>query len=417
MATMKGWRSRLNQRWRVVGSSRRAGLLVGFMLLVSGLLAGCEGAVVFAPTPLPPDLSPLRYTHPSGAFTVSIPRNWSIYEQNTPTLASATFAPADQGEPYVSFAVIKVREAVDAGDFGSVMEQYQTLHRPDLNHYTAQDRQAMGDGSWRLTGYRTLPGGLPQAVNTFIEYSGALVAVTDVVMPRDAGLQTALQTAINTFRLNPETALQPTELATLALVRRAPLEVQNVAAWTSAAGVLFVTGEVGNFSDAPVADVPVRVTLLNSDGSTVLEAVDVVMGYGIAPGGFAPFSLRFGEGQPESSTSFRVALGGADWSPTDTPRLFYGAGTLTWTDESQFADDGALLITGTVTNRGTVGLRDLLGIVTVFDRQQQVIGAWFAPLAVDALAAGADAPFEIRVPEVGGDPVNYILDIQGVAGE
>lgn len=385
-----------------------------WLALIVFLMTGCsEGAVIFAPTPLPPDLSPLRYEHPSGIFTVSVPRNWSVYAQNTSTLASATFAPPDSTEPLLTFAVINLGQPVETAQIGELTQQYQTLHRPDLNRYTPQDRQAMGDGSWRLTGYRTIPGGGQQAVNTFVEFSATFVAVTDVVMPRDGVLQADLQNAINTFRLNPGATLQPTELSTLSFVRRSPLEVQNISTWQNPAGVFFVTGEIANNTDAPVFDVPIQIQLLNTDGTVAVEASDLAMGYGIPAGGFAPFSLRFGGGQPAGSTRYTINLGTP--AVLETPRLFYGAGTLTWTDDSEFADDGALLIRGTVTNTGTLTLHNPLGIATVFDAQQQVIAAWFSPLAESTLAPGAVLDFEIRIPEVGGDPVNYILDIQALA--
>jgi hypothetical protein len=377
------------------------------------LLTGCGGgAVVFAPTPLPPDLSPLRYEHPSGAFSLSVTRNWSVYTQNTSALVSASFAPPESAEPLLTAAVINTGQPVEAAAFGEIMEQYQRLYRPDIEAYTESDRQAMGDGSWRLTGYR-LTSGAPQAVNTFVQFSGSFIGVIEVVMPRDGALQAELQTAINTFRIHEAAALEPTEISTLSLVRRGTLEVQNVTAWTNPVGVFFVMGEIANYSDQPLSDVPVNVVLLAEDGTTVLEAVDLAMGYGIPPGGFAPFSLRFGEGKPTQATHYRVSIG----EITTNPRLFYGAGTLQWEDESTFAEDGALLIRGTVTNTGAVTLRDPLAVVTVFDSAGQVIAAWFAPLAVLELEADAAADFEIRIPEIGGDPVNYILDIQALGAD
>ncbi len=61
------------------------------------------------------------------------------------------------------------------------------------------------------------------------------------------------------------------------------------------AGVFFITGEVANYGGAPVANVPVQAVLSTDEQMGASEALDVVMGYAIPPGGFAPFSLRFGE--------------------------------------------------------------------------------------------------------------------------
>jgi hypothetical protein len=61
-------------------------VMIGIMLM---WLAGCgSGSVMFAPTPAPPDASPLRFDHPGGAFSISVPRLWSIHVQDTTALAS-----------------------------------------------------------------------------------------------------------------------------------------------------------------------------------------------------------------------------------------------------------------------------------------------------------------------------------------
>ena len=77
---------------------------------------------------------------------------------------------------------------------------------------------------------------------------------------------------------------------------------------------------------------------------TVLGAVDQVMGYGIPPGGFAPFSLRFGQGQPSLATTYTLTLGGEDWQPASTEPVIYGQNEMTWTDESRFDSFNRLVI-------------------------------------------------------------------------
>lgn len=384
---------------------------LAWCILWIALLAGCDsGAVVFAPTPLPPDLSPMRYDHPSGAFSVSVPRHWAIFSQNTSVLATASFSPPESHEPVLTLAVLNFGQVVEPTRLGAVLDQYQSFHRPDLNRYSEQDRQAMGDGSWRVTGVRRLTGGAPQAINTFLEQSGTMLGLIDVVITRDARLQAELQTAINTFRINPDAPLQATELATFSFVNRAPLEAQNVATWQNAAGVFFVTGEVANYSETAVTQIPVQVTLLAQDGTPISELSDLVMGYRLAPGGFAPFSVRFGEGQPPDSISYRVVLGTGI-----TPPAMYGREVFQWTDESRFDDDGTLVISGDVTHGGSAIAYDPISVVTVFDSQQQVIGAWFALIGESVFEPATERTFEIRVPEIGGDPVNYILEIQALS--
>jgi hypothetical protein len=150
------------------------------ILVLALTLAGCgSGAVVFAPTPLPPDLSPLPYRHPGGAFTAVIPRDWSVYEQNTTTLASAAFSPPGAAAPLARFAVVNTGQLVDSGLLAAAINRYQTELRPGAARYQEVSRSAMGDGSWRLVGLLHTPSGQTQPLNTFIEADGAAGAAAN----------------------------------------------------------------------------------------------------------------------------------------------------------------------------------------------------------------------------------------------
>jgi hypothetical protein len=395
------------------------------------LCTGCgTGAVVFAPTPLPPDLTPALYTHPGGAFSLTMPRSWAAYTQNTTILASASFSIPGRAEPSLTIAVVNLGSPIDAASFGLLIDRYQSQVRPDLGHYSEQNRQAMGDGSWRITGARQISGGVTQQVNTFIDRDGSWVSVIEVVIPSDALLFEQIQTAINTVALNTGTPLTPTDLSTLSGAATSGFNVLNVSAWTTRDGVLFVTGEVANYTDQTVVGVPVRVVLINEDGDDVAEARDVVMGHGIPTGGFAPFSLRFGQGQPARTPRYRIELG----TPEATITV-HGSDLLAWTDTSSFNSDGQLVIAGTVSNCrvalapvqqelvlqpttvpdcGTTTVRNPRVTVTVFDSGGNVIAAAFSDLAFDTLAPGESAPYQLILPEVGGQPANYIVNVQAL---
>lgn len=390
----------------------RIRILIASLALVAFLLCGCGGgAVIFAPTAMPPDLSPARYDHPSGAFSIRIPKDWTVYAQQDASLAAASFSLPDMHRPALTVAVINTGETIEAARFGEIVQQYQTLYRPDVNRYQPDGRDAMGDGSWRLTGSRMVPGQLSQALNTFVSFQGSWVAVTEVVIPSDGAQQAQLQDAVNTLVLNTGADLQPTSIETLSLVRANRFGLQNMTAWNNPAGALFVTGEVGNYGIQPTAPLVVRVALLTDEGQ-IAEAVDTTMGYGIPANGFAPFSVRFGEGIASGNARYSVTL--LSENPDGAPPVFAGQGILNWEDASSFDDDGTLHVGGSVTNNGESPVRAVLGIITVFDAQQKVIGAWFAPLSADALEPEASLDFDIRVPEIGGEPMNYILEIQGL---
>jgi hypothetical protein len=356
----------------------------------------------------------LRYTHPSGAFTVDVPRDWAVTVVNTTTLAEASFSMPGGDVPALRFAVANLGRDITAQTLGDILDRYQSELHPDAAHYTEQSRQAMGDGSWRLAGLYQAPGGFTEQVNTFIQPAGTLVGLAEVRLPRaaDAAVLAQLQAITNTFVINSQVSLQPVESDSLAFAVRAGLDVLHIRTWTTPAGVLFITGEVANFGAAPATDLPVRAVLKAADGTILAEAVDTVMGYGIASGEFAPFSLRFGQGQPGMAVTYDLSVGDETWQ-TDVNAVIYGPDELGWTDESSFTGDGQLVIGGTVTNISAGPVRSIRAIATVFDSTQSVIAAGFTDLALSPLMPGETAPFQIIVPDIGGEPFNYIVNVQG----
>jgi hypothetical protein len=247
-------------------------------------------------------------------------------------------------------------------------------------------------------------------LNTFVRIEGAFVSIVEAIVPDDMGLRADLELAVNTLSIDPASALPPAELSALSFVHTSSLEVQNTAAWTNPTGVLFVTGEIANYTGQAIDQIPVRISLLDSDGDVLLEASDVAMGYHVAPGGFAPFSLRFGQGQPGDAVGFRVTMG--DQPAGTPPRTVISAPVLQWTDESLFTPEGHLLVNGIVSNTGNQNARDPVAIVTVFDGGGDVIGAWYQPLAAREISPGTSVDYEVRVLELGGGARNYIVDIQ-----
>lgn len=383
------------------------------IVVMLGLMTGCSsGAVVFAPTPLPPDLSPLVYTHPSGVFSVAVPRNWSVYEQNTTIVASAAFSAPAENEPAVRFAVLNTGDSVDSSELATIMDQYQKQLRPDAVSYTEVNRQAMGDGSWRLTGLRTTVGGLTQQLNTFVQQLDGYLGIAEVIVDSDSARTAQLQQIVNTFTLNTQALLEPAEPEALAYATTSDLDFLHVATWSTPNGVFFITGEVSNRGAILLTDIPVRAVLQTADGVPVAEAVDVVMGYGLPPGGFAPFSLRFGQGQSALTTQYELSIGGDDWLP-ETDRLIYGQDELMWDDESNFLPEGSMVIEGSVTNIGTKPVTAPRAVVTVFDSGGSVIAAGFTDLSV-ALNPGDSADYRLVIPDLGGQPVNYITMLQGL---
>lgn len=390
----------------------RYGLLLALMWVLSSC-AG-EGAVVFAPTPPPPDVSPLRYVHPSGAFSIVAPRTWGMTEQYVENLAVTSFSLPDDFQNRLHIAVIRVEPSVlNMNNINEWIDDYQAQGRFDAARYTEQSREAMGDGSWRITGLRQLSGGMVQQVNTFIEIENEHIAVIDVILSEDVAVNEQLEQFLNTFRLEAQSQLIVTDISTLTLAAPMAFEPLNVHAWTSPNGAFFVTGEVVNRSFETVTDLPVRVILYTEDGRAVAEAIDVVMGYGVPSGGFAPFSLRFGQGQPALTNRYVVSFGNETWR-NDPQMPIYGQDVLQTRDESNWDESGQLTITGDVTNiSNDVFVYVPRLTVTVFDDQQRVIAAAFQDLDEVEIAPSQSIPFQFLMTELGGIPDRYIVMAQG----
>ncbi len=391
-------------------SDLRIGMIAAAMLLMS---ACSGGAVVFAPTPLPPEAAPIPYEHPSGAFTLLLPRTWALHEQATAAVASASFTAPNSEMPIVHVQVVNLGRTIAPNELSTLIDQYQTQYRRDASRYTEQSRTAMGDGSWRLTGLRTTPSGDTQQVNTFIVAQGNLLAAIEVTLPSETRLRTHTETILNTFILGETADLPVGDLAALSNTSPLPVEITNVSTWVTAEGVFFVTGEVTNFSEEAAGRIPVRAQLLTAEGSVVADASDAVMGYGIEPGGFAPFAIRFGQGQPVNAMQYSVTLGSDTYTPPQD-LVILSTPTLEWTDETQVTPDDDLFILGEVTNTGDAPVQAPRALATIFDASGRVIGAGFAEADADVLTSDESAGFTILVGDLGGEAANYVVSVQAL---
>lgn len=375
------------------------------------LLTGCTGgAVVFAPTPLPPDLSPMRYEHPSTAFALLLPRNWSVYSQQVTLFAGASFAPPDADVPLLRAMVVNLGSEISLEQAGDLMNQYQTQFRPDVGRYSEQDRQAMGDGSWRISGLVAGVSGQTQQVNTFFMRQGSLFGIIEVMLPTDAALRSQLQTIINTFEMHAQVDLPVAQLAVLSAAAGASVEIINLSTWTTAEGVFFVTGEVANHGADTLAGIPVHVSLLNDAGEVLGDGIDTIMGYALESGGFAPFGIRFGQGQPAGATQYSVSIGSDAYVPQ--PITIVSAPQLIWTDATQQTADGDLFVVGSIQNSGAEAVRQPRAIVTLFDERGRVIGAGFADADDSILPAGETLGFTVLISDMGGVAANYVVNVQ-----
>jgi hypothetical protein len=97
--------------------------------------------------------------------------------------------------------------------------------------------------------------------------------------------------------------------------------------------------------------------------------------------------------------------------------VIYGSDRLTWIDALTVTPEGHLLVNGTVTITGTQAVEALLARITIFDAEQDVIAAAFTEIADGRLEPGESGDFSFRITEFGGEPADYIVDVQGLSAE
>jgi len=385
-----------------------------WIFFISIALSACgQGAVVYAPTPLPPDTSPIAYSHPSGAFQITIPRAWSAFTQSLPDLASATFSAPQIAEPLLTVTLLTVSEMPD---IATLLTIYQTEARPDSGRYTELERQAMGDGSWRLIGLRTTLGGVGQNINTFFQVHGTFISIIETVLPDspDPALARVLEEAVNSLQVNSGASLLPTTLFSAQKTATTPLRLTTVYLWTTPNGVMFLTGVLQNATNAPIGNVPLYAGLQTPDGVVVDGVSGQVMGYGIPAGGFMPFSLRFGNGQPISATRYTLTIGGGGWNPESATPRYYGEENFIITSDRSTTSEGFVVIRGDVTHIGTDIVRDPIAVVTVYDSQRHVIASAFTPIKDGVFLPQESASFNFNLTELGGTPAFHLVTVQAL---
>lgn len=369
------------------------------------ILSACQsGAVIFEPTPLPPDQSPLLYQHASGAFSIAVPQDWALHEQVNAQLASVTFTPPNASAPVLTVGVVHL---ADYWETLPLIERYQTSIRSNAERYQEQDRILMPDNSWRIVGVRETAGGLRQPVNTFFQRVDNLIAVMEIRLMNDPHRLDELERASNTLQLFPENQLDLTAIEMLGFISSADLQILDFNAWTTAQDVYYVAGTVRNTTTDDLHDASVVVALLDDQGATVISAFDETMGYSLPAGGTAPFSVRFGEGQPNEATRFQIMVG----EGTALNRRVNHDG-LQWVErEIAMTVDGHQLITGVIVNDTENTLYDPQLIVTVFGQNEAIIGTGFVTFHDGALGAGESAEIIMRIQDLGGTPTSTLLTL------
>jgi len=187
-----------------------------------------------------------------------------------------------------------------------------------------------------------------------------------------------------------------------------PFAVENVVFNSSPLGGLWGFGEIRNTTGSDLEQAAVRVILLDQNGKVVAQAEDYVQLEFVAPGGRAPFAVRFAS-PPASFASYEAVpwLGVKGYVGSYyldlTPRNLHGAG-------ERYA---AYTVTGTVANTGPEDAIGVVVVATLYDSLGRVIGTRRAVPDHNVIPRGGETTFSVQLAPAGGPVASYRVDALG----
>jgi len=383
--------------------------LLWAMLVV--ILAGCTAPGGQPATPAPGDNR--TYTHPGGVFSLILPPSWIVGDLSSGETLLMTFAPPEATRPPLTVYAVRLESPLDGTAFGAAMGSY--LRSPHNWTLDVVDQQAMGDGSWRVTGVRQVRGqALP--VNVFMLREGPFFSALEVIVPPNDPFQVSLLSLmVNAYRLNPA-AVWPVgvvgdfpPLDENLLVAGGNLSFGALASWTDAGGGLHISGQVANRAPYPVEAVTVAAALLDAAGGVLAEGSAALPLYALPDGELGPFDVRFPEGRPRGVARYRLEARAQQAGQTGA---LLDAGTFDWEDRAEYDETGQLHIRGTVWHVGDAPAYDPQAVITLFDSADRVIGVAAASIGDGPLPPGGSLRFDVPLPPGGAEPVRYQVTIQ-----
>lgn len=206
----------------------------------------------------------------------------------------------------------------------------------------------------------------------------------------------------------PATPAAPGELATLAPIQ---ISVVSLRLALTPVGSVWILGEVLNEGDQPVENVQLSLSLLDESGNPVGQYTAWTAPGVVRPQEKAPFGL-LAPNPPAGASQVAAAISGGqalvDWG---NRYLGLAAEGVTATIE-----EGRLGLSGRIRNTGDMTARQISLIVTLYDAQGQMVGYHQENLS-PAIAPGAALPFALDSAPPGGQPVSYVLQLEGLRSE
>jgi LysM repeat protein len=187
------------------------------------------------------------------------------------------------------------------------------------------------------------------------------------------------------------------------------LKIEGLAFHRTPADSLWCMGEVANVSGEPAEEVQVQVSLHDDQGRLLASGAAFVQLDIVAAGGRAPFAILF-SAPPTNFAQYQARVLSGVHSTHLGPRypdLEIVEARATWLDEG-----ASYQVSGEVHNTGGADAERVDLVVTLYNEEDQVIGARTVSIAAEVFLAGAMAPFEVTLTPLG--PVaRYDIQVQG----
>jgi LysM repeat protein len=203
----------------------------------------------------------------------------------------------------------------------------------------------------------------------------------------------------------PKVSGEPTPLPTPTPL---PLQIGPLAFYRTPSGTLACLGEVLNLSSQPAEEVQVLVSLHDTKGTLLASGAAYTQLDVLAGKGQAPFAILYSD-PPDSFSQYQARIISGVTSSHLGPRYT----DLVIADErGATQQDGTYLVSGEVRNVGKADAEKVALVVTLYDREDRLVGSRTVGITADRFLAGAAAPFEVVLVPMGAVE-RFDVQVQG----
>ncbi len=393
--------------------------IVAFALFYAALigLTACQSSpTVLVATPVPPDLSFHTYRHPSSAFQIRLPADWSIRDVSRSDSVRVEFSPPGNSGLPMTVYVVNTGSVLDAPSLLDAINKYQSVVNGDASVYTEVTRNAQGDGSWRLAGVRQTSIG-PRQLNTFLQADKSFLTAIEVdITGADETRLNLFRTIINTYRADPNAVLTASTLSNApnpsVNTSSGSISFSGMFAWTDSSGSFNINGELGNTSGTALEAVRITALLYDADNRILAEQGDVIASEVVQANDSASFSIHFRAGKPSQVVRYELQASARN-AEYNLQNYLAPDSFIKGNEKASYNAGGFLVVSGDVVN-GTKGRAQAIRVtVTVRDELQRIVGTESAFVEKSDLLPGESSHYEVTFYQLAGNAARFVTKIEG----